>query len=56
MVDHECKDGSILMLLERGETDLETIIQRLIKEDRFTPSKVKYFWEEMLEGTKDLKQ
>lgn len=50
MVDHEYKDESILMLLERGETDLETIVQRLIKEDRLTPSKLRYFWEEMLEG------
>ena len=39
-------------MMERGECDLETIVEKLIEKDRFTPAKIRYYWEEMLEALK----
>ena len=39
----------LFLLLERGELDLEKIIRRLKCNNNLTPSKLRYFWEQMLE-------
>ena len=35
--------------MERGEIDLETIIRSLKDSKLLTPSKIRYYWEQMLE-------
>ncbi len=37
------------MILEHGECNLDQIVRKLLKKGSFTPAKLRYFWEEMLE-------
>jgi len=37
--------------MERGEIDLETIVKNLKDNKSFTPSKIRFYWEQMLEAT-----
>lgn len=40
----------LFVLLERGEIDLEKIIKKLKFENRLTPTKIRFYWEQMLEA------
>ena len=51
--DEEEDTGQALMvLMERGETDLDLAIKGFKDQGRLTVAKIKYFWEEMLEAVK----
>ena len=45
------KPSFLFVLMERGEIDLETIVKNLKDNKSFTPSKVRFYWEQMLEAT-----
>ena len=40
----------VFILLEHGEADLEQIVKSLKEKKNFTVSKMKYYWEQMLEA------
>lgn len=43
-------EESLYILMERGECDLSSILNQLNHKERLTPSKLRYFWEQMLES------
>ena len=57
MVDHEHKsdpvsgENKLYILMERGDCDLDSVIQKLVKHKSLTPAKLRFYWEEMLEVT-----
>ncbi len=44
--------NDMYILMERGECDLSSILNRLEKDERLTPTKLRYYWEQMLEAVK----
>ena len=57
LVDHERvefngsqREEALYILMERGECDLSHILSRLDKDERLTPSKIRFYWEQMLEA------
>ena len=42
------------MLLERGEIDLDDVIKNLKKENNFSTSKMRFYWEQMLEAVEEV--
>ena len=61
MFDYEHKrdpvtgDDKLYIVLERGDCDLESIVRKLMSQNDFTPAKLRFYWEEMLEvGSKEI--
>ena len=58
MIDHEHVENDeehvLYILLERGEVDLAGILHKLDGESRLTPTKLRYFWEQMLEAVQTI--
>ena len=59
LVDHERveldggqeeEEEALYILMERGECDLSHILLQLDKDERLTPSKIRFYWEQMLEA------
>ena len=56
LVDHERvvlnggAEEALYILMERGECDLSHILSKLEKDERLTPSKIRFYWEQMLEA------
>ena len=56
LVDHERvvlnggAEEALYILMERGECDLSHILAKLEKDERLTPSKIRFYWEQMLEA------
>ena len=57
LVDHERvefnggqKEEALYILMERGECDLSHILSKLDNDERLTPSKIRFYWEQMLEA------
>lgn len=46
----------LFVLMERGEIDLETIIRDLKTQKKLTPSKIRFYWEQMLEALDEVHQ
>lgn len=44
----------LYLLLERGECDLSTILSRLENDERMTPAKLRFYWEQMLEAVHEI--
>lgn len=40
--------------MERGEIDLDTIVRTLKSQKNLTPSKIRFYWEQMLEATAEM--
>ena len=43
----------LFLLLERGEVDLSDVIKNLQSKNRLTATKIRFYWEQMLEAVKD---
>ena len=54
LVDHERveieREEALYILMERGECDLSHILSKLDRDERLTPSKIRFYWEQMLEA------
>ena len=50
--DHQINDegNTLYIRMERGECDLNSILDNLTSAQRLTPARLRYFWEQMLEG------
>ena len=46
-------DRFLFLLLERGEIDLENVIDKLKKDNNFTVAKMRFYWEQMLEAVQE---
>ena len=44
----------LFLLLERGEIDLDDVIKNLKKENNFSTSKMRFYWEQMLEAVEEV--
>lgn len=52
MFDYEyrAQEGKLFIVMERGETDLSTLIKRISANHEITELKIKFYWNEMLEA------
>ena len=44
----------LYILLERGECDLHSILERLNNKEEMTPTKLRFYWEQMLEAVQSI--
>jgi serine/threonine-protein kinase TTK/MPS1 len=58
MIEYEYRkteeEHVLLVLMERGECDLSYVLSRLQQKERLTPSKLRFFWEQMLEAVQTI--
>ena len=58
LIDHERvlndEKDELLIVLERGECDLSVVLRRLTLKEQLTPTKLRFYWEQMLEAVQSI--
>ncbi|UYV68717.1 TTK [Cordylochernes scorpioides] len=56
MYDYEYKENEILVVLEKGETDFQLLLQKMEKNQQIDWITIKYFWSQMLRAVHSIHQ